>query len=323
MAFVTAREIQEAPLELRQRMAALAARSAPEKTGKDEPIPWDSPVPFGDYDLPNFPVGALPDWLRCFVEDEAEATQTPPDLAGMLALAVCAAAVAKKVEVLVRLGWQEPLNLFVAVALPPGNRKSAVFSDMTAPLQSYEREQAEAQAAEIARATNERKVLEGRLARLQGEAARAKSSDAEILLRESSEVAAKLERFKVPARPRLLADDCSPERLASLLAEQGGRLAVMAPEGDVFDLMAGRYGNGPNFGVFLRGHAGDDLRVDRACRRCGPDCWHSASGFERGPAGPLGRGNRRRGDGGGRSVGGLPDCPCQGRLCRNGRRPHL
>jgi hypothetical protein len=46
-------------------------------------------------------------------------------------------------------------------------------------------------------------------------------------------------------------------------------LQYFSPEGDIFDLMAGRYAkNGtPNFGVFLKGHAGDDLRVDRVGRR--------------------------------------------------------
>lgn len=38
----------------------------------------------------------------------------------------------------------------------------------------------------------------------------------------------------------------------------------MSPEGDLFDLIAGRYSKkGPNLGVFLKGHAGDDVRVDR------------------------------------------------------------
>jgi replicative DNA helicase len=40
----------------------------------------------------------------------------------------------------------------------------------------------------------------------------------------------------------------------------------MSPEGDVFDLMAGRNGNGPNLGVYLKGHAGDTLRIDRIGR---------------------------------------------------------
>jgi hypothetical protein len=77
-----------------------------------------------------------------------------------------------------------------------------------------------------------------------------------------------LSETKVPAYPRLIADDCSPERLGTLLRDQGGRMAVLSPEGDVFDLMAGRYSsnNSPNFGVYLKGHAGDDLRVDRVGR---------------------------------------------------------
>jgi hypothetical protein len=67
---------------------------------------------------------------------------------------------------------------------------------------------------------------------------------------------------------RLIVDDCTPERLASLLHEQGGRLAVLSPEGGVFDILAGRYSatGAPNFEVFLKGHAGDTLRVDRVGR---------------------------------------------------------
>ena len=42
----------------------------------------------------------------------------------------------------------------------------------------------------------------------------------------------------------------------------------MSPEGDIFDLMAGRYStrNAANFGVFLKGHAADTIRVDRVGR---------------------------------------------------------
>jgi hypothetical protein len=42
----------------------------------------------------------------------------------------------------------------------------------------------------------------------------------------------------------------------------------MSAEGDVFDLMAGRYSakTTSNFGVYLKGHAGDPLRVDRVGR---------------------------------------------------------
>jgi hypothetical protein len=43
---------------------------------------------------------------------------------------------------------------------------------------------------------------------------------------------------------------------------------LLSPEGDVFDQMAGRYNQqaGPNLGVYLKGHAGDLLKVDRRGR---------------------------------------------------------
>ena len=72
-----------------------------------------------------------------------------------------------------------------------------------------------------------------------------------------------------PALPRLIVDDATSEKLGAMLAEQGGRIASMSPEGGVFDLMAGLYSKSgmPQFGVYLMGHAGDDLRVDRISRK--------------------------------------------------------
>ena len=71
----------------------------------------------------------------------------------------------------------------------------------------------------------------------------------------------------MPPVPRWLVDDATPEALAGLLATYG-RIALLSPEGDVFDQMAGRYNQsaGPNLGVYLKGHAGDLLKVDRRGR---------------------------------------------------------
>ena len=71
----------------------------------------------------------------------------------------------------------------------------------------------------------------------------------------------------MPPLPRWLVDDATPEALAGLLATYG-RIALLSPEGDVFDQMAGRYNPtaGPNLGVYLKGHAADLLKVDRRGR---------------------------------------------------------
>ena len=56
----------------------------------------------------------------------------------MVSLAVMAAACVKKFEVEVKPGWREPVNVFTVTALPPGNRKSAVFRDAVEPLEEFE-----------------------------------------------------------------------------------------------------------------------------------------------------------------------------------------
>jgi replicative DNA helicase len=51
------------------------------------------------------------------------------------------------------------------------------------------------------------------------------------------------------------------------LAARDARLAVLSAEGDVFATLTGtRYSAAPNLGVFLKGHAGDKLQVDRKGR---------------------------------------------------------
>ena len=83
---------------------------------------WEPPVPFGSGgEVPAFPVEVLPGWLGDYVTAVATATQTPPDLAGMLALAVLATVAAGAVEVEPRPGWREPLCLFVAVGMDAGD----------------------------------------------------------------------------------------------------------------------------------------------------------------------------------------------------------
>jgi hypothetical protein len=167
----------------------------------------------------------------------------------------------------VRKGWREPVNLYVLVALPPGSRKSAVFATMTGPILAAEREIHARLRPQIVEAELARKIAT-RTAELSAAAAAGapKASRVEALAEATGDALA-VETIIVPTLPRLVADDVTPEAAASLLAEQGGRLAVLSAEGGIFTTMAGRYSAAaPNLEVFLKGHAGDLLRVDRKGR---------------------------------------------------------
>lgn len=231
--------------------------------------PWSEIVSFDMLELPNFPTRVLPDALRKWVEAESYATQTPADLAALLALSVCSVGIARRVVVEPRPGWREPVNLFTAVLLEPGNRKSAVFADAMKPLRELEVELIETARPIVARAQSDRRQDEGRLRKLEKTAAE-KHGDAAAQARyEAGNLAANLVDDAEPVLPRLLVDDATAEKLGMMLAEQGGRIASMSPEGGVFDLMAGMYSKSgiPQFGVYLMGHSGDDLITDRVSRK--------------------------------------------------------
>jgi hypothetical protein len=155
--------------------------------------------------------------------------------------------------------------LYVAVLLEPGNRKSAVFSDATRPLCELEAELIEAARPRVARAQSDRRQAETRLKKLEKIAAEKGDEEAR---HEAGNLAEALAMQFEPVLPRLIVDDATCEKLGMILAEQGGRIASMSPEGGVFDLMAGLYSkNGiPQFGVYLMGHSGDNLKSDRVSR---------------------------------------------------------
>jgi hypothetical protein len=249
-------------------LAHLAGELADPTTASVGERDWIPPIPLGAAAAaPAFPVEVLPGWLGAQVAAVATATQTPPDLAGMLALAVLATVAGGAVEVQPRPGWQEPLCLFVAVGMEAGARKSSVFTAMTRPLAEFERQQATAALPGITETATLRRIAEQAAAHAEAAASKAPLERAEEAQAEAVARAAEAANLVVPAVPRWLVDDATPEALAGLLASYG-RIALLSPEGDVFDQMAGRYNQaaGPNLGVYLKGHAGDLLKVDRRGR---------------------------------------------------------
>lgn len=229
--------------------------------------PWGPLEPLTGPELPVFPLETLPAALQNWVAAEAESTQTPPDLAAMLCLAVCAAAAARRIEVQVRNGWREPVNIFVACLLESANRKSAVFRDATEPLRRIEREAVEQTASQVRQFQMQERILKNLVKRLEDTAGR--ETDAAARQRKSQEAeaaVAELDRLLRVHEPQIIIDDCTPEMVEIILAQQGGRIACMSPEGGVFGMMKGRYTKSSNFSVYLKGHAGDEIRTGRVGR---------------------------------------------------------
>ncbi|MEO3807871.1 YfjI family protein [Sphaerisporangium sp. B11E5] len=228
---------------------------------------WETPAPFGQRsELPPFPAHVFPTWVAEHMSAVAEETQTPLDLAGCVGMAALSTAAGGRAVVNVRGSWVEPVNLFVMVAMPPGSRKSAVFRDMTAPLRHAEKTLTDSVTPRIVEAEVARRLALEVAEKAARSATTARGEAAPEAVAEAQSAALAVEGIHVPVKPRLVADDITPEAAASLLAEQGGRLAVLSAEGGIFATLAGRYSGTPNLDLFLKGHAGDTLIVDRRGR---------------------------------------------------------
>lgn len=226
---------------------------------------WEPPIPFATVETPDFPTESLPGPLAAFVECLADSTQTPEEMAGILSLGILATAFQSKYEVEITPDWREPLCLYTVAIAPPGERKSAVIAALTKPVYEYEAEQREFEAAEIAQNQTERALLEKALQAAQMNATK-KKGNFEACKAEALELAAQLARFKDLHPFRLLVDDTTPEKLVDIMDTQGGCITVSSAEGGLFDSLAGRYDRAANFDVYLKGHAGDPVTVDRIGR---------------------------------------------------------
>ena len=233
----------------------------------ENPAPeWDKPIPFENPNVPDFPVESLPGAVCAFVEQLALSTQTPEEMAGLLSLGVLATAFQSRYEVEITTDWREPLCLYPVAVAPPGERKSAVISALTAPVYEYEAEQRQFEAAEIAQNQTERVLLEKALQAAQNSAAKGKGNF-EAKRQEALDLAAQLAEFKELHPFRLLVDDTTPEKLVDMMEMQNGSLTVASAEGGVFDAINGRYDRAANFDIYLKGHAGDPISVDRIGRK--------------------------------------------------------
>lgn len=228
----------------------------------DPAEPWEDFVPLGSRTaLPAFPLASLPGYLADMVAAVAEEMQVPTDLPGGLVLAVLSTAAGGRAEAAIRGTWREPLNVYVAVAMPPGSGKSPVFRVIFAPVFAAEKAMRAAAKDEIAARQAERRTA---LARAEADKTAAKKPED---MRAAVEAIQMAEEMQVPPMPRLTADDVSPEQASTIMADQRGRLAIVSAEGTFFEVIMGRYSNGrPNVELVLKAHAGDPHQVDRRGR---------------------------------------------------------
>ncbi len=243
----------------------LAAAAAIGEAITPPPEDWSDPVSLpGQGDVPTWPTGPLGPF-EPFAAAVAAATATPPDLTGLAVLGAVSAVIVGAVVVEADTSWREPVNLYLAGIAAPGEGKTPMLAKVTAPVEAIERDRQTRMGPAITEAAARKRIADRRRDQLETFAAKEGTEDAKA---DALDAAQKAADIVVPAVPRILTKDCTPEGLVRLMADHDGRIAVLTDEGaDFFDL-ASRYqstGKG-NLGAYLAGHDGTRFVSDRAGR---------------------------------------------------------
>jgi hypothetical protein len=241
-------------------------------------VEWETPLPLDPTTGTPFPVDTLPCVIGDLVAAVAEETQTPADLAALVALSVVSAAAGGKYTVFVSSSsWYEPVHTMMIPTIGPGNRKSGVFQRLTPPLRTWEAEKQAEDAAKIDEWLSVEKVLikqldaEERAAGKPTETGtpRAPKADAHTL-RQATVHALREHRDARPVETEVYTDDATPEAVKERLINQGGAFAILSAESAFLSIAAGgRYSTKgePNLDVILNGHAGDEIKTTRKGQR--------------------------------------------------------
>jgi hypothetical protein len=99
---------------------------------------WETPIFFTEHAIPEIPATLLPKPLGDFANALAAGFEVPEALCVVASLGAAATAGSNKVLIELKTNWQEPLNLYLAAALPPRSNKTAVLNRCTRPLVDWE-----------------------------------------------------------------------------------------------------------------------------------------------------------------------------------------
>ena len=229
-------------------------------------INWSQPAPLFNGEIPEFPSDVFPLWIDEFVKAVSEDAQTNYSLVATPVLSILSTALQNKFKVQVKEGWVEAINLYTIVSAKPSERKSVVFSKLTEPIRKHEAFENQERKPEVYKNRQDKKLLTDRIKELTKIVSKEKEGW-EDEKEKLDKLVVDLSNFKDVDFINLLADDFTPESLASLMSKNGGQVSAMSAEGGIIGTISGRYSNGiVNLDIFLKSYTCESIRVDRQTR---------------------------------------------------------
>lgn len=209
------------------------------------------------YSPPGFQPQWLPEPLRGMCEAVAANLSVPVDLPACIGLGVASACGCGKISLNIREDWTEAGQLYLLIAMDSGSAKTPVFKKMTDVLFQSQAEENQRRADQIRQDEAEKEVLQAQ----KSEAVKKKNVE------RARELAKKIATLPaVYPQRRFIGSNVTPEAYPEIMQENNGATAILDDEGDLFELLAGRYQDAPTLDPFLKGYNGSPLESHRRGR---------------------------------------------------------
>ena len=237
----------------------------------EAPDPWEPSAPLGGLSEPPppWPWDAMPLSLRKMGEAIERTFNVSAEMAGSAILGVASIAIGNKAKIELKRDHRQFANLYFMVGGDVAAGKTPVTRAAQAPLVEWQCDQRKS----WKRACNEwdarRAVADARIRGLEDQAktlAKGKGdTDPEKIMREIACLRGEI--ADRPPEPVLFCVDVTSEALGRRMQERGGAIGVLSGEArKILAIAKGRYVEGGDIDLWLAGHAGDYLRVDRSAK---------------------------------------------------------
>lgn len=225
-------------------------------------------VPFDDGKWSPFPRDCLPPQIEIYCNEVATYFCVDEALVKAMALAVLSSAcqhytlIIKDKTAFDSSVWETNLNLYVMLMAERGEKKSPIAKVLTKPIYSWEKEYNRKIAEKIKTEKAEYGLLKARQKRVEKDANKEQTAEADNELRQLNE---QIESFEFTNPIQMVVDDATSEALGVVLADNQGVGTVISCEGGLLDIWSGeKYGHGvTNVDIPLKAYSGESFRVNR------------------------------------------------------------
>ena len=237
----------------------------------EAPDPWEPVAPLGGLSEPppSWPWDAIPLVLSNMGEAIEKTINVSGEMAGAAVLGAASIAIGNKVKIVLKHDHRQFANLFFMVAADVAGGKTPATKAAQAPLLDWQRDQREpwkklcdAWEARQSRVLSQIRGFEDEAKQLvKGKGPRDGAAIEQEITRLRGELTER------PPEPVLFCADATSEALGRRMQEHNGAIGVLSGEArKIIGIAKGRYAEGGDIDLWLAGHAGDHLRVDRSAK---------------------------------------------------------